>query len=697
MKKLFIILAAILLGSVAFGQTLRPTVNPFTGALQFINIDAGGTYYLTFARDSVVTHTDTIKEYNVNAGILIDGLHIENGAVDVGSWTGTEIADAYVANDITLTNITQITNRSHTNLSDIGTLTHAEIDDTLALHLDSLQAIRLSVNGNAGDIATNATNISSNSIAISAIVEYDSTYIHARVDSLQAGQVTGIPNAEAANLVFYNPATDQLYYSDTTGWQGGSGGGGIMPADTAAMLAAYALNDTTDALRTDHISLAEDVATNTSSIITINTGVIDGLTNTETANLVFYTPGSDQLSYADTTGWQGGSGGVSYDSTYIHARVDSLKAGSMETTYANAEAGHLVFRDPGTGVLYSSDTTGWQGGTGGGGSGLLPGDTIGAAPLYYSQYALDILLGAKLDESDTTAMLSPYLDRTEVRDEISDSIQFWAASGEEGLAIADTAAMLQYYALLSESGGDLSSSDTAAMLSNYTLFSEVILPADTAAMLSSYLEAGDLDLTASDTSAMLGNYTLFSEVILPADTASMLEPYLLESDTAAMLANYVLQSEAGGGIGITDTIEAGTIVPLNSDTIPLTAFVLGSGQAGDTALFQDNAICGAFFHQESDTLVVTSLMCVLAEGSGTETVDVQISWHATFKSGSATNLNTAAYTVTSITTGDEDTSFDNAEIPPNVFVWCTISGTSVDNKPSLLSVTLGGYKRNLSF
>lgn len=43
----------------------------------------------------------------------------------------TPIADASVANDITLTNITQITNRSHTSLSDIGTNTHAQIDSAL--------------------------------------------------------------------------------------------------------------------------------------------------------------------------------------------------------------------------------------------------------------------------------------------------------------------------------------------------------------------------------------------------------------------------------------------------------------------------------------------------------------------------------------------------------------------------------------
>jgi hypothetical protein len=136
-----------------------------------------------------------------------------------------------------------------------------------------------------------------------------------------------------------------------------------------------------------------------------------------------------------------------------------------------------------------------------------------------------------------------------------------------------------------------------------------------------------------------------------------------------------------------------SVAPVFTDTVAFYAFGLGSGLAKDTAVFVDNAIIGAYYNAGSDTLHVTSLMCVLAEGSGTETVGVQISWHATFKSGSATNLNASAYTVTSITTGNNDTSFANAIIPPGVWVWGTISATSTGNKPSLLSVTLSGYKK----
>ncbi len=142
--------------------------------------------------------------------------------------------------------------------------------------------------------------------------------------------------------------------------------------------------------------------------------------------------------------------------------------------------------------------------------------------------------------------------------------------------------------------------------------------------------------------------------------------------------------------------DLGIWAKMQADTVPIFVFGLGSGQPGDTAVFNDNAIAGAFWHK-SDTLVITSLMGVLAEGTGTETIAVQVSWDDNFKDGSPTNLNTSPYTITSITSGDEDTAFDNAEIPPNKWVWCTISGTSAGNRPSMLVLTLSGYYKNQSW
>lgn len=60
--------------------------------------------------------------------------------------------DATVANNITLTNITQITNRSHLNLTNTGTLTHAELETQLT-------SIAVDTTTISGNVSTNATDI----------------------------------------------------------------------------------------------------------------------------------------------------------------------------------------------------------------------------------------------------------------------------------------------------------------------------------------------------------------------------------------------------------------------------------------------------------------------------------------------------------------------------------------------------------
>ena len=118
----------------------------------------------------------------------------------------------------------------------------------------------------------------------------------------------------------------------------------------------------------------------------------------------------------------------------------------------------------------------------------------------------------KLYVADTSGMLTPYALLSEV------------------ILPADTAAMLAPYLITADVAGKLDVSDTAAMLTPYLHYTEAILPADT--------------------STMLTNYSLLSEVILPADTAAMLTPYaqldeaILPADTAAMLANYAQLDEA---------------------------------------------------------------------------------------------------------------------------------------------------------
>lgn len=167
----------------------------------------------------------------------------------------------------------------------------------------------------------------------------------------------------------------------------------------------------------------------------------------------------------------------------------------------------------------------------------------------------------------------------------------------------------------------------------------------------------------------------------------------LDADTLASrswIRDYV--ASHGGGEGVTDSVSLAAVAPLLADVEPIFVFGLGSGQPADTIVFNNGAIAGAFFYNGEHPLKITSLTGVLAEGSGTETVGVQVSWHATFKSGSATNINATALTVNSITTGTSDTSFANDEIPSGVWVWCTLSGVSAGNRPSMLILTMSGYK-----
>jgi hypothetical protein len=76
----------------------------------------------------------------------------------------------------------------------------------------------------------------------------------------------------------------------------------IERGDTASMLVPYATDDTTAAIR----STANQ---NVADIDVLEGGVITGLANQEAIDLLFYNHNTGQITYNDTTGWQGGTGG----------------------------------------------------------------------------------------------------------------------------------------------------------------------------------------------------------------------------------------------------------------------------------------------------------------------------------------------------------------------------------------------------
>jgi hypothetical protein len=128
-----------------------------------------------------------------------------------------------------------------------------------------------------------------------------------------------------------------------------------------------------------------------------------------------------------------------------------------------------------------------------------------------------------------------------------------------------------------------------------------------------------------------------------------------------------------------------------NDTIQLFVFGGGGGNAGDTAVFTTSTIYGSFFNESRDTLVITALRCVMLHGIGTDTLSVDIFWDANLNDATPTKLNAAPFPCTSITTGDEDTSFAETKIPPDVWVWCETPGVVAGRKPTYFNAQISGY------
>lgn len=128
-----------------------------------------------------------------------------------------------------------------------------------------------------------------------------------------------------------------------------------------------------------------------------------------------------------------------------------------------------------------------------------------------------------------------------------------------------------------------------------------------------------------------------------------------------------------------------------SDTLELVVLGAGAGNASDTIAFSTTAKYGSFYHKGSDTLVITSMVAVMAGDAG-DTLTIDVVWDDTLGGVVRTELNSSPFPVNSLTIGNEDTAFDNTKIPPGNHVWLESPGVVAGKKPQFLSVTLSGYR-----
>jgi len=118
------------------------------------------------------------KEYTASGNYIAVGATFGGdvsgtyGAIVVGNDSHNH-GDSTIADNITLTNITQITNRSHTNLTDIGTLTHAVIDSQLT----QVAADTTTIYGIADDNTTQLTQVAVDTTTLQSDIDNNTSQL----------------------------------------------------------------------------------------------------------------------------------------------------------------------------------------------------------------------------------------------------------------------------------------------------------------------------------------------------------------------------------------------------------------------------------------------------------------------------------------------------------------------------------------
>lgn len=325
-----------------------------------------------------------------------------------------------------------------------------------------------------------------------------------------------------------------------------------------------------------------------------------------------------------------------------------------------------------------------------------------------------------------------YRTAAQVGAQIHDTIAGGVALSSVAVMIADTANMLAHYLRKCDAGsGGLTSAQVATQIGD-TISARLAaavpglrLRDSTGNATGNYMTRAGTTTMVNTREAALGNpstngYILSSTTagvrswIAPPSGGSMVYPSgsgipivnngawgtTITDNSANWNSAYGWGNHASAGYRnasqVGGQIRDSLIVAKNedSDTGPLFVFGTGSGHIADTALFNNGRLAGSFYNSGQDTLYVTEVRGVLVEGTGTETITVNISWDVNMRDATPTNMFGTGFTVTSMTTGSVNTSFSNNMIPPGQWVWCTLSGASPNNKPTMLILTMTGYKRN---